>query len=328
MCRPVDHYEYRNGKRIPIQVCITRDTEEEALRDALDYKLTRKKQSVMTFGKALQRFLDLKEGVISPTTMRSYRSRQKTAYELLNDVKVSKITTELVQAWVSQYAVSHKPKTVSNAYSLIVEVMKMFRPEFHCSVTLPRRYKKELYTPTDEDIRILLNHTKGTELHKGIMLAAFGTLRRGEVCALTFTDIKEDSVHVNKSMSYTSQGWLVKAPKNDSSIRTVKLPRKVIEALTEHYTQSGRVVDMNPEALRKEFKKALRECGLPDFRFHDLRAYSVSARHAIGIPDQYIMSAGGYKTDTVMKQIYRRTMSDKEKEFSDKVNEHFESIAT
>ena len=42
------------------------------------------------------------------------------------------------------------------------------------------------------------------------------------------------------------------------------------------------------------------------FRFHDFRHYSASIMHAIGIPDQYIMARGGWKTDTVLKAVYRK----------------------
>ena len=48
--------------------------------------------------------------------------------------------------------------------------------------------------------------------------------------------------------------------------------------------------------------------------------------HAIGIPDQYIMARGGWKSDVVLKNIYRGTMDDYEKVFTDKTNEHFNNL--
>ena len=86
------------------------------------------------------------------------------------------------------------------------------------------------------------------------------------------------------------------------------------------------MVTITPTALTNAFEHLVKACGLPHFRFHDLRAYSASIRHAIGIPDQYIMREGGWKTDTVLKAIYRRTMQDKEAEFSAKMNTHFLQI--
>ena len=56
------------------------------------------------------------------------------------------------------------------------------------------------------------------------------------------------------------------------------------------------------------------------FRFHDLRHYSASIMHAIGILDQYIMARGGWKTDTVLKAVYRNVINDEQKKFTDKIN--------
>jgi integrase len=55
---------------------------------------------------------------------------------------------------------------------------------------LPAKKKPDLYTTPDEDIKKLLNHIEGKELETAVLLAAFGPLRRGEICALTSDDIK------------------------------------------------------------------------------------------------------------------------------------------
>lgn len=83
---------------------------------------------------------------------------------------------------------------------------------------------------------------------------------------------------------------------------------------------------MHPEDISKKFGKILKEVGLPHFRFHDLRHYSASIMHALGIPDQYIMARGGWKTDRVLKSVYRNVIEDEQKKFSDKVNSHFKAM--
>ena len=85
----------------------------------------------------------------------------------------------------------------------------------------------------------------------------------------------------------------------------------------------GPVISCSPSALSSRFVKALEESGCPKFRFHDLRHYSASIMHAIGVPDQYIMSRGGWKTDNVMKRVYRDTLTDVEKEMNKKANDFF-----
>ena len=49
---------------------------------------------------------------------------------------------------------------------------------------------------------------------------------------------------------------------------------------------------MNPNQItRRKFNDLLKRSGMPVFRFHDLRHYSASIQHALGIPDAYIIAA-------------------------------------
>lgn len=62
------------------------------------------------------------------------------------------------------------------------------------------------------------------------------------------------------------------------------------------------------------------------FRFHDLRHYSASIMHTIGIPDVYIMERGGWSSDSTLKQIYHGSMDDYQKKFTYKTINHFDKI--
>ena len=48
--------------------------------------------------------------------------------------------------------------------------------------------------------------------------------------------------------------------------------------------------------------------------------------HAIGVPDVYIMQRGGWSSDYTLKNIYRGSMDDFQKKFTDITNSHFEKI--
>ncbi len=78
--------------------------------------------------------------------------------------------------------------------------------------------------------------------------------------------------------------------------------------------------------ITKSFPRLLKGAGLPHFRFHDLRHYSASIQHAIGIPDAYIMQRGGWGNDGVLKQVYRHAMISQEKGMSKKANDYFAKI--
>lgn len=83
---------------------------------------------------------------------------------------------------------------------------------------------------------------------------------------------------------------------------------------------------MKPYNVTKALKRALKKNALPDFRFHDLRHYAASILHAIRIPDQYIMNYGGWKTDYVMKSVYRNAIDEETQKMNDKISDHFTEL--
>lgn len=328
--RPVDHYEYdANGKRRVVLACITRDTKQDALRAGYAYEREHKYTAAapLTFSAALEKYISLREPVLSPSTVRSYRYVQRSAFAALDDLPVSRITSEILQSWISSYSSDHSAKSVKNAAALVSSVLKMFRLSDRFDVRLPQKDVPDLYTPTDQDVRQLLDFVSGTDLERAILLASLGTLRRGEICALLREDISGTIVSVSKDMVLSpSREWIVKAPKTPQSVRRVELPEAAIRILIRDRAPGDRIVPMNPQYLTKRFQIAREAAGLPYFRLHDLRAYSASIRHALGIPDQYIMQAGGWKTDAVLKQVYRRTLSDKSAEFEKLASDHFADL--
>lgn len=71
---------------------------------------------------------------------------------------------------------------------------------------------------------------------------------------------------------------------------------------------SGRITKLTPDNITTKFSRLLKSSGITHFRFHDLRHYSASIQHALGIPDAYIMSRGGWGNDGVLKNVYRHAL--------------------
>lgn len=277
-----------------------------------------------TLEEAMQAYVKLKSNVLSPTTLRGYETLIRNAYPELLRLRIRTMTAVDVQEWANKYSLNHSAKTVSNAHGFLSAVLSVYEPSLHLNTKLPEKQRQELYVPSDSDIKQLLKAIEGTEMEKAVLLAAFGTLRRGEICALTDQDIRGNSITVSKALVRSNSGGMViKAPKTLSSNRTVEYPQFVIDKFRDI---KGPLVQMHPEDISKNFGKILQEAGLPHFRFHDLRHYSASIMHAIGIPDQYIMARGGWKTDNVLKAVYRNVITDEQIKFTTKINTHFEAM--
>lgn len=304
----------------------TAPTKKEAQDMARRWKSEKSEEKSMriTLYDAVERYIDIKAGVLSPSTIRGYKRMQINQMKEIGKLWLDELNSANIQVWISDISKDLSPKTVRNVYGLFSAAVDMFAPDLRIRVTLPERKKPDLYCPSDEDVKRLLQEIEGTELEIAVLLAAFGPMRRGEICALESTDISGNKVAITKSMvPGPDHQWHIKQPKTYSSYRTIEYPRYVINKMKG---KTGKIITLNPDGVSNRFKVAIRKAGLPHFRFHDLRHYSASIMHAIGVPDQYILQRGGWASDNVMKTVYRNAIDLETVRQTKKINRHFEEI--
>lgn len=323
-------YDYTDSSGKRHYESFTADTRKEAEYLAAEFTRSKERRShpeCLSLREAVQAYINIKSSILSPSTILNYNSILKNYIEgeALGIIPIRRLTNVELQKWVGVLSEKVSPKTVRNAYALASATLEMFCPELNVKISLPQKKEPKLYVPSDEDVKRLLDHIKGTELEIAVLLAAFGPMRRGEICALEASDIKGNIVTVNKAMVLSPDGrWIVKQPKTFSGYRTIEFPEFVIDRIGEK--NSGRVIRATPSQVSSRFIRAIRFSHSPKFRFHDLRHYSASIMHAIGIPDQYIMERGGWASDNVMKRIYIGTIGDEKRKATGNIINHFNSM--
>jgi integrase len=250
---------------------------------------------------------------------------RKNRFSSINNLPIHNLTNTDVQKWVNYLSKRLASKSVHDTHGFLISTLDMFAPEIRIKVKLPRKQKSNFYVPSDNDVKRVLEYIQGTDLEIAVLLAAFGPLRRAEICGLTSDDVRENSVIVSKIMVRNEKNeWIIKEPKTDYSYRNVIMPDFVIDKIKDI---EGPLIKVTPDTLTEQFGKLFKHINVPKFRFHDLRHYSASIMHAIGIPDQYIMQRGGWSTDGVMKTIYRNTIDDQTKKMNVTINEYFDQIS-
>ena len=325
----VQVYDYTDKAGKKHYKSFTAPTKRQAQALAADWKANREKmpETDMTLYEAVWRYIELKRAVLSPSTLTGYTAIQKTYFSGdFGKHMLSSLTNIVVQTWVSDLSVIRSPKTVRNAYGLLSATLDVFMPDLHLKSTLPAKKRPELYCPSDDDVKKLLEHIKGTDLEIAVMLAAFGPLRRGEICALTSDDIHGNTITVSKSMVQEPDNqWYIKQPKTYGSYREIDFPDFVIDRIKDI---NGKIVNATPSRISGLFIKAITETDAPRFRFHDLRHYAASIMHAIGVPDQYILKRGGWISDNVMKSVYRNAIDSETVKQNKKINDHFKALSS
>ncbi len=301
-----------------------RQAEKEAASWAANKEMGSKNYN-KTVGEMIQDYCIAKSNVLSPTTVNGYKSIKDNMMVSISDLKADRLGSDRIQQWVNEISIDRSPKTVRNAYGLLVAAYDLFYPERRIKAKLPQRIKTNTYTPSDEDVKILMEHfKKDKEMLKAVCLAAFGTLRRSEICALTAEDVRGNIVSVNKAMVRASKDeWIIKTTKTVSSTREVIMPQFVIDMLPKN----GKLVNVGaPDNISNRFARAIKKLKLGAIRFHDLRHYAASIMHALNIPDQYIMQRGGWSSDKTLKEVYRGTIDNYEQKYVDVTLKHFETM--
>lgn len=301
-----------------------RKAEAAAAEFALNKEIV-KVDKIYTLKDAMEKYCEVKENVLSPSTIRAYKSMTRNAYPDIITKRTDHLSNLEVQKSMNALAKKHSPKYVRNAYGFLTAVLALYQPDITLRVKLPQSVHPDTYTPSDAEISRLIEFFRmnDKEMLKAVYLAAFGTLRRSEVCAAMGEDIDNGRLLIHQAMVKNSDGiWEIKTTKTYSSTRYVDLPEFALEC----FPASGNIVDLTPSALTARFKRALKVLKLPTFRFHDLRHYAASIMHALGVPDQYIMLQGGWQSDKVLKGIYRNALPDYQKQFLNITTDHFTKI--
>lgn len=286
-------------------------TQKEALKamaDELD-KVQGKHKS-MDFASAADEYIESKQNVLSPSTIRGYRLILKRMPDKFLHESIYDISALDVQAEINRMAVDHSPKTVRNHHGFISAVLGTFCPNLKLTTTLPQKSKNDPYIPSDEDVKMILEHAKGTKYEIPIILACYG-LRRSEICALTPDDINGDVVRIDKAKVISEDNqWKCKTAKTTSSNREIVIPLEIADKIRE----KGYVFNGHPNSIAEYLAKAEAELGIPRFSLHKLRHYFASKMSALHVPEADIMRMGGWETDYVMKNVYRHSMIDKEEQ--------------
>lgn len=304
-----------NGK--PRWKSITARDKDEALRQAALYD---RNSTNMTVQEACERFISLRETELSPSTLRGYQGTlERLKKDVLGAVKLDRLSTPVLQAWVNSIKASKKTK--KNHLGFVLAVARFFEVDKVFRVRIAQEERKEMHTPTMDEVNQVISFAD-EELKRAICLACFG-LRRGEICALTAEDFdrKNMTVRISKAYAKTSDNtFVLKSPKTMKSTRTVPISPEVMALMPTE----GRVIECSPDCITNRFAKAVTRAGVEKFRFHDLRSFFAStALSTVGSASRSVQDLGGWQTDRVMKSHYERSISDQLRKDSDAIVLYF-----
>lgn len=200
-------------------------------------------------------------------------------------------------------------------------------------VQRPRKERYQAHPYNGEELEVLFQKVKGTNLELGVILAAFYGLRRSEACGLKWSaiDFTRKTITISHTVAQVKvDGKIVlmgkDRTKTKSSHRTLPLVgpfEELLLALRDKQEANRRICGncycqeyldyvyvneigelMKPNYLSQAFPAFLEKHGLRHIRFHDLRHSCASLLYANGVALKDIQEWLGHSDIATTSNIY------------------------
>lgn len=294
----------------------------------------------ITVGQAVTDYIDSKSAILSPSTIKAYRSYAANRFLALQACSVSGLTLQTIQRAVNKEMAADantrcakrvSAKTVVNAYHLIEAAIKDKVAFDLRNITLPRVDNDTGRALTTDEIRTLLLAIQGSYCEIPILLAVWLGLRRGEIVALKMSDFNFDqgTVSVTKALVQgPDKRWMERPPKTKASRRTIICDNYILDKVRQLPDDGGYIFKMHPNSIYNELQKICKRTGIPHTRLHDLRHTSASVGLLLNVPAKYMQERGGWSSPAVMSKVYQHTLSAETRIISERFNDFFTELMT
>lgn len=314
-----------DGQSIPV----TAATERECVRKAelLKSEIRNGRQiaklSPMTVGDAFDKYIDSKDGSLSPSTIAGYKRIRQHSFQGIMRLPLKNISNEGIQREISKMSKDGKsPKTISNYVGLLSAVLKMHYPEFRISVSIPQRERMERIDPKESDIKAIADAVRGYAVELPTLLAMWMGLRMSEILGLTWADIDGDTLHIRQAK--VDEG--VKTTKTYGSKRDIHIP-PYIKQLFDSLPHKGEYIfPVTRGSIYDSFQKYTKRAGIQHYRFHDLRHLNTTVQLLLGIDNKTITKRNGWSTDAMIKSVYGHTSDERKKLADTVIDDYFSGV--
>ena len=303
-------------------------------------------------------FLSYKEksSTIEPSTVRSYRAESRLICTYLGNVALADLSVPEVNRWMANMTANgYAPKSVAKPFRLLKQALKwaMSQDLVRKNVCEYCKPPKRVKTPINaldraertRMLKLAVVAEATSPLGLAVELALTTGMRRGEVCALRWSDVGDDgTVTVSHALGNGEGGFYLKEPKTGSSARTIPLTAHTAAILKAKRADSRRVLaemgvpagdplvlgtqepesrPYNPTQLGKDFAAS---CKMNGFKctFHDLRHTFATMMIAGGCNVRTVASYLGHASVSMTLDIYADVDPEAKRAAVGKVDESFD----
>lgn len=299
---------------------------------AKEWQAGRKKRTVSsqkTIYELVKEYIESKEALLSPSSIRGYYIILNNALGDLAEQKVKLLTEKDLQFWVSQNAQKYAPKSVKSQYGLVTAALRQERIQLDfTSILLPKIQKSDRRIPNEKEIAVILHMIEGTSVELPVTIAVTLGMRQSEIAGLKWSDYDGESFNIHAAVVPDKHNKYVykESTKSEASTRVIEVDGILKERLDRAERTSEFISPMLPSSVLRKFDQLCEKNGLPHFTMHEQRHGNASMMLAKGVPDKYAMKRLGQSSPNMIKDIYQHLYQSKEKEVADTVSKAFSEI--
>ena len=299
----------------------------------------------VTVGQLLDRWLEECERLdLSPTTVRNYSSQVNgTIRPRLGKVKLHQLTAKhLDDLYGTLKDAGKSPKTIRNVHAILSAALHQavrwgwLRENIAERAKPPRVLNRRVTAPAVEVVQRVIEEAERRDPRLGplLMLAALTGMRRGDLCALRWSDVNLDLgvLDVARSVVVARSGLAEKSTKTDRS-RKVALDPVGIALLTAHrkrvedwVTDAGGTLapdafvfspyveattPFRPDNVTSFFIRVRDAVGAPDVRLHDLRHFTATQLIHAGMDIRTVADFLGHSDPFLTLRVYSHAIEER-----------------
>ena len=299
-------------------------------------------------------------GGVKPATVCAYKSTVATHLKPnLGAIRLDALTAHNVQALYNKLHEAPdgpSPKNIKNIHGVLHRALQqaVLNEYIHTNPTnaciLPRVEKMEI-KPLDEDqITLFLKAIRGHQFENLFIVTLFTGMRKAEVMGLTWdcVDLSKGVLTVNKQLQQVrgGHGEYRLVPTKSSKARTITVAPFIVQTLKKvkhrqlvNRLQHGECYQTNDFVFTNElgehlkehtvymnYKKIVRELGLEESRFHDLRhSYAVASIRS-GDDIKTVQEHLGHATASFTLDVYGHVTEKMQQESANRMEQFIKAV--
>ncbi|MGU9539212.1 tyrosine-type recombinase/integrase [Clostridium tepidum] len=306
----------------------------------------------ITFEEYLKQWLEQHKSNLSVTTYSRYKYIvDKQISPAIGEIELQKLNSLHLENFYNSMLETLNSKTVLQYHRVIHKALnkayklQIINKNISDLVELPKIKKYKARALTIKEVRQFLELSKNTRVEMPVNLAIALGLRAGEILGLSWDNVNfnNNTIVICKTLvkDKLNKTFIFKEPKSETSIRTLTVPKHLMDLLKEHNKKQKQLqlksygafenkynlvftkldgTPMASDSFSRIFKDFIDRNNLPNIRFHDLRHTNATLMLASGTSMKVASARLGHSTIGITMDLYTHVLQELEEEVAKNIS--------